>query len=270
MPISTPRFIQLALPVLATALLLAAAACGGSDPAPTATPRQERPAADPTPIPAPATSAPATSAPTTAPASPAPTSAPTTAPASPAPTTAPSTGPRSTGEVDGITFIVSDGSEATFTVEEQLANLTLPNDAVMRTTDLSGEVRLDGGDSLITLGLQGMTSDNTFRDGYVRNRLLANQQSATLAFGDLTPLPSGFLDGDEVETEVTGTISINGIEAPLTFQVQARDDENVIFVLGRTTFTWADLSMPVPTARAVVSVEDTVRVEVLLSLEPQS
>ena len=181
MPISTPRFIQLALPVLATALLLAAAACGGSDPAPTATPRQERPAADPTPIPAPATSAPATSAPTTA-------------PASPAPTTAPSTGPRSTGDVDGITFIVSDGSEATFTVEEQLANLTLPNDAVMRTTDLSGEVRLDGGDSLITLGLQGMTSDNTFRDGYVRNRLLANQQSATLAFGDLTPLPSGFLE----------------------------------------------------------------------------
>ena len=267
MPISTPRFIQLALPVLAAALMLTAAACGGSDPAPTATPTQERPAADPTPTPAPATSAPATSAPaTSAPA----TSAPTGAPASPAPTTAPSTGPRSTGDVDGVTFVVSDGSEATFTVEEQLANLTLPNDAVMRTTDLSGEVRLDGGDSLITLGLQGMTSDNTFRDGYVRNRLLANQQSATIAFGDLTPLPSGFLDGDEVQTEVTGTISINGIEAPLTFQVQARDDENVIFVLGRTTFTWADLSMPVPTARAVVSVEDTVRVEVLLSLEPQS
>ena len=262
MPISTPRFIQLVLPVLAAALMLTAAACSGSDPAPTATPTQERPAADPTPTPAPATSAPATSAPAT--------SAPTGAPASPAPTTAPSTGPRSTGDVDGITFVVSDGSEATFTVEEQLANLTLPNDAVMRTTDLSGEVRLDGGDSLITLGLQSMTSDNTFRDGYVRGRLLANQQSATIAFGDLTPLPSGFLDGDEVQTEVTGTISINGIEAPLTFQVQARDDENVIFVLGRTTFTWADLSMPVPTARAVVSVEDTVRVEVLLSLEPQS
>ena len=165
MPISTPRFIQLALPVLAAALMLTAAACGGSDPAPTATPTQERPAADPTPTPAPATSVPVTSAPaTSAPA----TFAPTGAPASPAPTTAPSTGPRSTGDVDGITFVVSDGSEATFTVEEQLANLTLPNDAVMRTTDLSGEVRLDGGDSLITLGLQGMTSDNTFRDGYVR------------------------------------------------------------------------------------------------------
>ena len=250
MPISTSRFIQLALPVLAAALMLTAAACGGSDPAPTATPTQERPAADPTPTPAPATSVPVTSAPAT--------SAPTGAPASPTPTTAPSTGPRSTGDVDGVTFVVSDGSEATFTVEEQLANLTLPNDAVMRTADLSGEVRLDGGDSLITLGLQGMTSDNTFRDGYVRNRLLANQQSATIAFGDLTPLPSGFLDGDEVQTEVTGTISINGIETPLTFQVQARDDENVLFVLGRTTFTWADLSMPVPTARAVVSVEDTV------------
>ena len=33
------------------------------------------------------------------------------------------------GEYEGVTFVVSEGSEATFTVTEKLASLSLPNDA---------------------------------------------------------------------------------------------------------------------------------------------
>ena len=52
---------------------------------------------------------------------------------------------RTAGQYEGITFNVSEGSEATFTVEEQLANLPLPNDAVLRTTSaLTGIVNFDG------------------------------------------------------------------------------------------------------------------------------
>ena len=55
---------------------------------------------------------------------------------------------------------------------------------------------------------------------------------------------------------------------PLTFEVEARDDGNVVFILGRTTFTWDELQIPKPTARSVVSLDDEVRVEVLLSVTP--
>ena len=55
----------------------------------------------------------------------------------------------------------------------------------------------------------------------------------------------------------------------MTFAVEARDDGDSVVVLGRTDFTWDQLAMPVPTARPVVSVEDMVRVNVLLTLEPQ-
>ena len=99
--------------------------------------------------------------------------------------------------------------------------------------------------------------------------MFPGQPSASVTFGDLTPLPSGFTNGDEVSTEVTGTLRINDMDVPLTFEIGARDDGDAVFVLGRSMFTWDQIGEPVPTARSVVSVEDEVRVEVLLALTPQ-
>lgn len=268
--------------LLALAALAVFAACGGATPtpapAPTDTPQVEQPAptatatapaGEPAPTRGPtATPLPAGDTPTAAAqgaASQTPTAPATTtdSPATPAPFS------RSTGEVDGVRFVVGTGSEATFSVDEELARVTVPNyEAVMRTDELSGEVRLDGGDSLITVGLQGMTSDEPFRDRYVRSRMFPNQPTAEVAFGDLTPLPDGFADGDETTSEVQGTLRINGMEVPLTFAVTARDDGDRVHAVGRSSFTWDDIGEPVPTARSVVSVGDEVRVEVLLALTP--
>ncbi|MXW30108.1 MAG: YceI family protein [Chloroflexi bacterium] len=175
------------------------------------------------------------------------------------------------GDVDGIVFVVLGDSQATFSVGEVLANVSIPNyEAVMHTTGLSGEVRLDGGPSVVTVDLHSMTSDEPFRDRYVQNRMFPGQPTASVTFGDLTPLPGGFTNGDEVTTEVVGTLNINGMDVPLTFEITARDDGHTVFVLGRSTFTWDQIGQQVPSARIVVSVEDEVRVEVLLALTPQS
>ena len=260
------RGIGLALAALA--LSLAWAGCGAQEAAPTATPTLTPKSAAhlPTPTPTPIQAPPAaTATPTTAQAAPSPT--PTAAPtATPTPTPAPFE--RAVGEVDGVTFVVGEGSEATFTVTEQLATLSLPNDAVMRTTGLSGEVRLDGGASEVAVDLHSMTSDSSGRDGYVRFRMFPDQPSATVRFGDLRPLPDGFTDSVEVSTTATGELNINDLTHPLVFDIEARDDGEVVYVVGRTTFTWEDIGMPPPSARIVVSVEDEVRVEVLLALRP--
>ena len=268
--------------LFALAALAVFAACGDSTPtpapaptdapqlAPTATataPTATAPAGEPAPTAGPtATPLPAGDTPTAAAqgaASPTPTPPPTDSPATPAPFS------RSTGEVDGVRFVVGTGSRATFSVDEELARVTVPNyEAVMRTDELSGEVRLDGGDSLIEVGLHGMTSDEEFRDRYVRSRMFPNQPAAEVAFGDLTPLPDGFADGDETTSEVQGTLRINGLDVSLTFAVTARDDGDRVHVLGRSSFTWDDIGEPVPTARSVVSVGDEVRVKVLLALTP--
>lgn len=267
-------------PLLALAALTAFAACGDATPTPAPTPADAPQAERPSPTatsPAPADETAPTRSPT---ATPRPAgSPPATRPAaaSPTPTAPPPTDPpatsaafsRSAGEVDGVRFVVGPDSRATFSVDEELARVTVPNyQAVMRTDELSGEVRLDGGDSLITVGLQGMTSDEANRDRYVRSRMFPNQRTAEVAFGDLTPLPDGFADGDETTSEVTGTLRINGMEVPLTFEITARDDGDMVHVLGRSSFTWDDIGEPVPSARIVVSVGDEVRVNVLLALTP--
>ena len=50
--------------------------------------------------------------------------------------------------------------------------------------------------------------------------------------------------------------------------MEARDDGEVIFILGRTTFVWDDFQIPPPNIAGFVQVVDEVRVEVLLAVRP--
>lgn len=175
---------------------------------------------------------------------------------------------REMGEYEGVVFLVSEGSEATFTVTEKLARLSLPNDAVMRTTVLAGEVRLDGGPTVIELDLHSMTSDQGNRDRYVRTRMFGDYPTATFTVPSVSELPDGFADGEEVTAQVEGSLEIRGINVPLVFDIEARDDGDRVFILGRTTFTWDDMQITPPVVGPVQSIEDEVRVEVLLSVEP--
>ena len=184
------------------------------------------------------------------------------------PTEAPAPETRAAGDVEGITFAVGDGSEATFTVREELTSVPLPFDAVIRTTALTGEVHMDGRDSVIEIDLQQLRSDNTFRDRYIHSRMFGEHPTGVVTVRGVSDLPDGFAGGETVTGEVEGELQIRGVTVPLTFEVEARDDGDVVFVLGRTTFTWDELQIPKPTARSVVSLDDEVRVEVLLSVTP--
>ena len=251
------------------ALLAAFSACGdGGEEAASPAPTPAAPAATPTPTEA----APATLTPDTP--TPAPTAAPTATPTPPpAPTAPAATTPeydedRAIGELEGVTFVVAEGSEVTFTVEEQLTRLPLPIEAVMRTTALSGEVRVDGSPVTITVDLHSLRSDQDRRDQYVRQRMFPDHPTATFTVDGDRPFPDGFTDGEEVMTQLEGTLSIRGIEVPITFDITARDDGDVVHLLGETTFTWADLGMDEPRAGIVVWVAEEVRVNVLLALKP--
>ena len=274
MRMDTARILKAAVAASLLASLLLMAACGSEpDPTPTSPPP---PTATSTPTPQPEATSPATDAPaaTDAPEATATSQPPAaTATAEPEPTepppTEPAAAPRNTGDYDGYTFVVSDGSEATFTVEEQLASLPLPNDAVMRTTSLSGEVHLDGRPSVVEVELQTLSSDQDFRDRYVRSRMFGEYPLAIFTVDDIGGIPDGLADGEEVATTVDGSLEVHGGVFPLTFDIQARDDGDSIFILGRTTFTWDQLEVPRPQARSVVSIEDEVRVNILLQVVPK-
>ena len=187
------------------------------------------------------------------------------------PTAAPEPEPTAMAQPEmpaGGGFVIGEGSEATFTVNEKLAWLDLPNDAVMRTVGIAGTIYLDGQPTVIELDLHSMTSDAERRDGYVRSRMFPDDRTATFTVTDLGDLPDPLPEGEEITREVQGELSIKGVTKPITFEVQARKDPDKLFVLGRTTFTWDDLELPPPNIPGRIEVKDEVRVEVLLSAVP--
>ena len=150
-----------------------------------------------------------------------------------------------------------------------MVRLSLPNDAVMRTSAISGEVRLDGRPSEVRIDLHQLSSDQSFRDRYVRDRMFPGTPIATFVVPDAGAAPQGLAEGQEVTTQVAGSLQIRDITVPLVFEVEARDDGDIMYVVGRTTFTWEQLDIPTPEAPVVASIEDEVRVEVLLALVPE-
>ena len=200
------------------------------------------------------------SAPTDAPAPTTPVSAPTEALAA-----TPETEAEETGAVAGFdTYVIGEGSEITFTVEEELGRSPVRFDAVISGQGLSGTANLDGSPSVVTLDLHSLESDQQFRDQYIRSRLFPDTSEAVVTVDELPDLPQSFLDGEETIGQLEGALQIGETVTPLVFDVTARRDGSTINVLGKTTFTWDQLSLRKPTARSVVYLADEVRVEVLL------
>ena len=187
---------------------------------------------------------------------------------SPVPTKAPVAEARPIGEVDGVTFTVGEGSKVTFSVREELASVPLPFDAKISTTAITGEIHLDGRDSVIEIDLQSLSSDNSFRDRYIRSRMFGEHPTGVVTVKGMSDLPSGFTDGETVTTDIESELLIREVTAPLTFEVEARDEGSEISITGRTTFTWDDLQMTKPSARSVVSLDDEVKVDVVLLAVP--
>ena len=163
-----------------------------------------------------------------------------------------------------IRYVVSEGSEITFTVGEQLTRLPTPIEAVMGTEKLSGEINIEGEQSAIQVDLHSLASDQQYRDGYVQRRMFPDHPTATFTVDAIADLPPEFESGDTFSHQANGTLNLNDQDFPVSFDLEVRNDGDVLNVLGRTVFTWDDLQIAVPTARSVVWVEDEVDVQVLL------
>ena len=232
--------------------------------APTAPPNTPMPMPTAPPPPAATEPAPATAPP---PATPAQTAAPpataTSVPAEPTPIPAPTDAAPEAGE-PGQAFVIGDGSEITFTVEEELRGTPVRFDAVIAGTALSGTANLDGQPSVVTLDLHSLESDQRFRDRYIQSRMFPDTPEAVVTVEALPDLPQSFFDGETTTGELAGSLQIGDAVTPLVFEVEARHDGDTINVLGRTTFTWEELGLVKPTAPSVTYLADEVRVQVLL------
>lgn len=261
------------------ALIAAAiAACSSPTPQPASAPAAPAPAPTTAPAPTAVPPAPTTApAPTAAPIAPTavPTTAPAPTPAPIAPTTAPmpTTAPAAPAAASaGLVFTLGEGSIARYKVEETLARQGFVV-ATGETGDISGRIVFDadGGivaeESAITMQAATLVTDSDRRDRYVRERTLQTAQYPEIVFRptSVDGLPTPLTDAQgAIDFTIDGDLTILDQTRPITWDATADFGAGSAEVTGMasTEFTFEDFAMDKPSVAIVLSVEDTIRLEI--------
>lgn len=270
-------FQHFAPPLVVIAALLLAAfaiACAGSQAEPTTIP-----AATQAPAPAAATEAtPAAAANTPMPteavgvaatAAPAPTEAmaAVTEPPASSPTEEPAEQPAAGA---ATIFTLGEGTIARYRVEEELANTGFFV-AVGETTDVAGAIAFDANGAVVALesriAVQAATlrTDSNRRDGYVRNRTLETDSYPEVVFVPtaIDGLPDSIADASgDVAFTITGDLTVKDQTREVTWDATATfAGDGATTGIASVEFTFDDFGMDKPRVAVVLSVDDTIRLE---------
>ena len=161
------------------------------------------------------------------------------------------------------------GNEARYRVREQLAGVDFPNDAVGVTSAITGEIVLDDAGkvipsrSRITVDLRTLKSDRERRDGYIQRRTLETEThpNAVLEVTSITGLAHPLPTSGAMAFTLTGNLTIHGTTKPTTWQVTATASGNAYRGTAKTSFTFEEFGLTKPRVAVVMSVEDTIGLE---------
>jgi polyisoprenoid-binding protein YceI len=222
------RFIPVAL------LVLIVAACGPSASAPTPTPLPEQPTVVPTA-------------------------------AAPADASLPS----------GVHtyIIVPEETTASYSVDEEffggaLSKYGIPSgtqDTIGRTSAVSGQFQLNWddltaplGDNSFTVDLSTLESDQSLRDGWIRDNGPKFGESPEAAFvaDSIANAPTSYTPGDEVSFDLVGQLTVRGITQPATFAVTAAYQGNTITGVAIAALKMTDFGITPPDFANTLTVKD--------------
>ena len=261
------RSIALSTILAVVAMTVFVIACAGEPAAPA-----------PTVEPVAATAAPAAATPTsaaTATSAPAPTEAMAATEALPA-TEAPTEAPPEPATIEAVpsggatVFTLVEGTIARYKVEEVLANTGFKV-ATGETMDVAGSIAFDADGAVVAdesrIAVQAATlrTDSGRRDGYVRNRTLETDTYPEVVFQptSIEGLPESLADASgHVQVHITGDLTVKDQTRQVTWEGEI-DLEGDGAATGSVAveFTFDDFGMNKPSVAIVLSVEDTIRLE---------
>lgn len=171
---------------------------------------------------------------------------------------------------DGSSWITTDASELGYRVKEILFGVD--TEGVGRTNDVDGTITIDGTQVTsgeFTVDVASITSDEGRRDGQFRGRIMSTDDFPEATFFLTEPIELGTepVDGTEVATSATGRLTLRGVTNPVTFDVDARLENDRIGVLGNIPVVFADYGIPNPSTGGI-STEDHGLLEFVLVFEP--
>ena len=256
-------FQRFAPPLVVIAALLLAAfaiACAGSRAEPTAIPAA-------TPVPAAAADTPMPTEAATAAPAPTEAMAAVTEPPASSPTEEPAEQPAAGA---ATVFTLGEGTIARYRVEEELANTGFFV-AVGETTDVAGAIAFDADGAVVAeasrIVVQAATlrTDSNRRDGYVRNRTLETDSYPEVVFVPtaIDGLSDSIADASgDVAFTITGDLTVKDQTREVTWDATATfAGDGATTGIASVEFTFDDFGMDKPRVAVVLSVDDTIRLE---------
>lgn len=179
---------------------------------------------------------------------------------------------------EALRFVLAPtGNAVRYRVRERLVGQDLPNDAVGETKSITGGIAIDSSGRVIREASKFVVNAGTFvsdrdrRDGYVRGRLLEAEEYPDIVLlptqvrGVSLPLPAS----GARPIEVTGDLTVRGVTRPTTWKGTAQFQDGRLTGSASTAFTFNDIQMEQPRVRVVLSVADTIRLEIDFNLVRQ-
>lgn len=166
---------------------------------------------------------------------------------------------------------VAAGTRARYKVQEQLAGIPFPSQAVGTTESVAGMliVNPDGSfdpKSKLTVDLKALTSDQSMRDGYIQGNTLETEKFPTLelvpkrAQGLPAPLPAG--QREQAGFRLITDMTLHGVTKEVTWTVVSTFANDAVSGRATTTVDFATFNLTKPSLARLLSVDDKIELEV--------
>jgi len=164
-----------------------------------------------------------------------------------------------------------ESSLVTIRVREQLAGFASMSDAVLTTSAISGVVGLtrDGritADSALRVDLSTIASDESRRDSFIKQETLnvARYPTAELTVVGTYGLPQPLPATGEWKFTLVTSMTVHDTTHEVSWDVTGQRVGRELRATARTTVHFGDFGLQRPSVAAVLSVQDEIRLEVLL------
>lgn len=171
---------------------------------------------------------------------------------------------------DGATTytVAPTGNEVRYRVREQLAGIDFPNDAIGKTSRITGHIVIDDNGAVVpdasrfVVEAASITSDRDRRDNYIRRRTLTVDQHPTIVLVPTELRGLTIPGGAGRDTfQIIADLTVRGVTRPTTWNATAQFQSGRVTGSAVTRFTFPDFQMEKPRVRSVLSVADTIALE---------
>lgn len=164
--------------------------------------------------------------------------------------------------------IVSEESEARYRAQEELAGQGA-NEAVGATQAFIGTIMFDADGmplecSRWDVDLRTLTSDESRRDNYLYNNTLETGEFplATFVLTSVEGLDAALIDGEETTFTLVGNLTVHGVTKLVSWEATVTKDGEKLTGSAKTTFNMPDFDIEPPKVGPVISLDETVVLEI--------